>query len=429
MISIRRNILMPWLIIGFILLVKGYFLYSTFHNGDFTEATITHSGDAGHYFKIAKNISEFHTYADNNSEIANESATWRPPIWPFTLSFFFYVTSKPMTLLLLKVIFETIILVSSMVYFSRKQKYSLVMTSLLLLILIEPQYLKYSVTFLSESFTAVLALLFTLLFLGLRKSQSYHFSIPIIAGLTVLCHPVSVFFVVTLFSIYLCFNIKNHFKKCLTHGIFFSVIVLSWPIRNAVVFEKGFYLTASQGATFAKGWNEKVPTNFTNVDGDLADESLNLKYVNPNDLKENGKGVLEYSQLYQKGTWNFIKSLSFSEQINIAFKKLKSNFNPFPEKPKAGFFESLSIGFRIVYLVVFIQLLLRIIGRKKFDFNSHKDKAFAVVFAVLVGQVLMSVYIYTGFRFNSIYSLTLLLCFLLINQHWATEKMNQFLKK
>ncbi|WP_396193810.1 glycosyltransferase family 39 protein [Flavobacterium sp.] len=429
MIVVSRNTLLFWLIMGFVLLVKGYFLFNTFHNGDFSETTISKSGDAGHYFKIAKNISEFQSYADNSTSIANESATWRPPVWPFTLSLFFYITSNPLVLLFLKVGFETLTLISIIWFFSKKNNYSIVFFGVLLLLLIEPQYLKYSATFLSESFTAVLALLLTFLFLDLRKDKSYHILIPIIAGLTVLSHPVSVFFVVTLFCIYLLCNVKNNLKKCFIHGILFSVIVLSWPIRNAVVFHKGLYLTASQGATFAKGWNEKVITDFTNVDGDLADESLNLKYVNPTDLKESGKGVLEYSQLYQKGTWNFIKSLSFSEQINIAFKKLKSNFNPFPEKPKAGFFERLSVVFRILYLVTFSQLLARIISRKKFDFNSQRDKAFAIVLAVLLGQTLMSIYIYTGFRFNAVYSLTLLLCFILINHHWATDKIYRFVKK
>ena len=428
MIAFQRNTLLACLIIGFILLVKGYFLYSTFQNGDFSEATITKSGDAGHYFKIAKNISEFHSYSDNHSAIANESATWRPPVWPFTLSLFFYLTSNPLSLLVLKVIFETLILVSLIGYFSRKQKYSLLLTSFLLLILIEPQYLKYSATFLSESFTAVLALLLTLLFLGLRKDQTYHVYIPIIAGLTVLCHPVSVFFVVTLFGIYLLLNIRNHLRKCITHGILFSLIVLSWPIRNAVVFDQGIYLTASQGATFAKGWNEKVLTDFTNVDGDLADEGLNLKYADTTELATNN-GVLVYSRLYQNGTWHYLKSLPFTVQLKMAFKKLKSNFNPFPEKPKAGFFESLSIGFRMLYLVVFVQLLLRIISRKKPDFTSLRDKAFLVVFAVLLGQTLMSIYIYTGFRFNSVYSLTMLFCFLIINQLWIAGQINRILRK
>ncbi|MBP6557200.1 MAG: hypothetical protein KAX93_00635 [Flavobacterium sp.] len=428
MILKKKNTLVALLIIGFVLLVKGYFLFTTFNHNNLTEATVSKSGDAGHYFKIAKNIAEFYSYADDNSATANESATWRPPVWPFILSFFFYVSKNPLSLLVCKIIFETLILVSALFYFKKKNSYPILFFSLLLLLLIEPQYLKYSATFLSESFTAILALLFMLLFLGLKTQYRFHILIPIIAAITVLCHPVSVFFVVTLLGIYLLFNVKKHFKIGLLHGFLFLAIVLLWPIRNHLLFDKGLYLTASQGATFSKGWNEKVLTNFTNVDGDLADESLNLKYVDSNKIIQSEKGVLEYSKLYQQGTWHYIKSLNFSDQLKIAFKKLSSNFNPFPEKPKAGFFEKLSVVFRILYLVLFAQLFIRILSRKKIDFSATRDKAFMVVFAVFIGQVMMSVYIYTGFRFNSIYSLTLLLCFMLVNENWISEKIIRRLK-
>jgi hypothetical protein len=52
-----------------------------------------------------------------------------------------------------------------------------------------------------------------------------------------------------------------------------------------------------------------------------------------------------------------------------------------------------------------------------------------VVLAVLLGQTLMSIYIYTGLRFNTVYSLTLLFCFLLINQQWVTDKINRLTNK
>ncbi|PJE41100.1 MAG: hypothetical protein CUR32_07905 [Flavobacterium sp.] len=429
MIAIRLNKLVFVLTIGFILLIKSYFLWNTFHNGDFSETKILKSGDAGHYFKIAKNLSEFKSYADNGTSIANESATWRPPVWPFTLSLFFYISTHPLALLILKVLFETFLLVTAIVYFYRKNNYSLIFFGALLLLLIEPQYLKYSVTFLSESFTAVLILLLSILFMQLQKNKAPNVLVPIVAAITVMCHPVSVFFVVTLLGIYLLFHLKNHIKRTLLHGLLFSLIVLSWPMRNALLFNKGFYFTASQGSAFSKSWNEKVLTDFTNVDGDLADENLNLKYIEAKELKKPNNGVLEYSKLYQKGTWNYIKSLSFSQQVKTALRKLKSNFNPFPEKPKTGFFESLSVLFRIIYLLVFVQLLIHLLNRKKIDFNSQRDKAFLVVLAVLLGQTLMSIYIYTGLRFNSVYSLTLLFCFLLINQRWVTDKINRLTNK
>jgi len=268
----------------------------------------------------------------------------------------------------------------------------------------------------------VLAFLLVLLFLMLKDNHRYNIYIPIISGIIVLCHPVSIFFILTLLGIYILLNIKVDFKKSLFHALLFISIVSLWPLRNQITFRKGFYLTATQGTAFSKGWNETILHDFTNVEGDLADESLNLKYINREKLLNKNKGVLEYSQLYKEGTINYIKSLSFTEQLKIALKKLKSNFNPFPEKPKDGFFESLSIIFRIVYLFLFIQLFLRFINRKKFDFNLIQDNAFLVVLSIFIGQSLMAVYIYTGFRFNAIYSLPMLLCFIIINENWIIKK-------
>ena len=423
MILKNKNIKIPLLIIGFILLVKGYFLFTTFNHNDLTEATISKSGDAGHYFKIAKNIAEFQSYADSSSAAANESATWRPPVWPFTLSFFFYVSKNPLLLLVCKIIFETLILVSALLYFKRRNNYTVLFFSLLLLLLIEPQYLKYSATFLSESFTAVLVLLFMLLFLGLKTQYQFHILIPIIAALTVLCHPISVFFVITLLGIYLLFNVKEHFKVCLLHGLLFLAIVFSWPIRNRITFDKGYYLTASQGATFSKGWNEKVLTNFTNVDGDLADEGLNIKYITNREIKQPVESVLVLSKIYQEATINYINTLSFNQKAAIIFKKIKSNFNPFPEKSKHGFFEDLSILFRVLYLILFMQLFRRVLQFKKFNFESQVDKAFVVILSIFIGQILMSSYIYTGFRFNAIYSLSLLFCFIIVNKNIINKAM------
>ena len=102
-------------------------------------------------------------------------------------------------------------------------------------------------------------------------------------------------------------------------------MLLSWPYRNLTSFHQGFYLTASQGATFSKGWNEKVVNQFTNVDGDLADESLNLKYLDKSIINPDAT-LLENSKLYKKATWKFIHTLSFTEKLQLAFTKVKSNF-------------------------------------------------------------------------------------------------------
>lgn len=406
--------------------VKFYYLYlSNLQNG-YSNEVAYNNGDSSHYLLIAKNIAAFNVYSDTNSKIVSELATWRPPFWPFVLSFFFKFTENPLILILLKSILEVIFLLLILFKFKKNTNVKFIYLLPFFVVFIEPQYLKYSITFLSESLTAILILLLTVFFISLNNSKRYHIVIPILSSFVILCHPVSVFFVLTLFIIYLIFNLKSNLVVALLHGFLFSIIVLVWPYRNYVTFDKGFYLTASQGATFSKGWNEKVSTQFTNVDGDLADETLNLKFVNNNLLSLSDKSVLDLSKLYTIGTKKFISQISLGEKLNIGLKKIESNYNPFPEKPKPGFLETLSIFFRILYLAAFIQMIIRFFRKGEIEFNSMKDRVYLVVLAILIGQTIMSVYVYTGLRFNSIYSLSLLFCFIYINsENWIKKQENR----
>lgn len=51
-----------------------------FQSESYSDKIAYNNGDAGHYLKIAKNISNFNVYSDNNSNISSESATWISPI-------------------------------------------------------------------------------------------------------------------------------------------------------------------------------------------------------------------------------------------------------------------------------------------------------------------------------------------------------------
>lgn len=401
--------------------VKYYYLYLYNINNGYSKEVAYNNGDASHYLVIGKNMADFNVYSDTNSKIVSESATWRPPFWPLVLAFFFKFSSNPLFLILLKSILEMGILFFALFKFKNNSNLKLIYLVPFFLLLVEPQYLKYSITFLSESLTAILMLLLVIYFISLNKTKKQHIVIPLLSSFIILCHPVSVFFVLSLFIIYLLLNIKTNFFGTMFHGILFSLLLLAWPYRNYVTFDKGFYMTASQGATLSKGWNEKVATQFTNVDGDLADEGLNLKYVDNYVLQNADNSMLILSKLYSMGTINFIKSIGFKEKINIVSKKLKSNFNPFPEKPKPGFLESIAIFFRMLYLFTFLQLIIRFFKKEKMDYNATRDRVYLVVLAVLIGQIVMAVYIYTGLRFNSIYSLTMLFCFIYLNNDFLIK--------
>lgn len=412
------------LILLFVLLsIKFYFIYKAHLQNAYSIESAYNGADAGHYLSIAKNIANYGIYSDSNSTIPSEGATWRPPFWPFILSILFHFSSNPLSLILLKSIVESSLILWILFKLKKQMDVKLIWFAPFFLLLIEPSYLKYATTFLSESLTSILILLVVYFFVNLDNNKRYHIAIPIMCSLAILCHPVSVFFVLSLFVIYLFYNLKTNFSVVIIHGILFSVLVLAWPCRNYITFHKGFYLTASQGATFSKGWNEKVSTDFTNVEGDVADETLNLKYLKEPVQNPNSLSTLDWSNLYKQGTKNYIASISLHEKLKIVFIKLQSNFNPFPEKAKPVFLDKLSILFRILYLFTFFQLIFRCIKKPKMDFNSMKDKVYLVVFSVLIGQIVMSIYVYTGLRFNAIYSLTMLFCFIFLNIDFFIDKV------
>lgn len=419
-----KNWIIVFIIVGF-MSVKFYYLYRANLQNGYSIESAYNGADAGHYLTIAKNIANFKVYSDNQSGIPSEGATWRPPFWPFILSLLFKISSNPLHLILLKSILEFSLIMWVLFRFKNKINLKLIGIAPFFLLFMEPAYLKYATTFLSESFEAILMLFLIIQFVSLDNVKRYHLAIPILCASVILCHPVSAFFVLSLFVIYLLYNLKTNFSVAIVHGLLFSVLVLAWPCRNYLTFHKGFYLTASQGSAFSKGWNEKVSSDFTNVEGDAADETLNLKYLkNPSQSTAN-IGTLELSKLYTEATKSYINSISLKEKSKIIFKKLKSNFNPFPEKPKPVFLDKLSIFFRILYLFTFFQLIHRLIIKPKFNFNSMKDKVYLVLFSVLIGQIVMSIYIYTGLRFNSIYSLTILFCFMYLNIDYFIEKTSK----
>ena len=420
MLKSIKNIF-PLFVLGFVLLIKFYFLFTAYSNTDFS-AEAYKNGDSGHYLTIAKNLHDFHAYADNGTTISNENATWRPPVWPFVLSLFFIFSDSISWILTAKIIFEALLIIGILYLYKKRSNSSWFLLVSFLFLFIEPQYLKYSIYFLSESLNSILMLLMAVLFLTLQKEKKYSYIFPILSAIIVLCHPVSVFFIMAFMGFYCLINLKTHFKISILHGLIFVATVAIWPIRNAIVFHKGIYLTASQGATFSKGWNETVLTNFSNVDGDLADESLNLKYITNHEVKLPVESVLDLGQLYNEGTNNYISSLSFGQKAAIVLKKVKSNFNPFPERPKEGFFEQLAIAFRMLSLILFVQLFIRIFKFRKFNFESQADKAYLITLCIFIGQVAMAAYIYTGFRFNAVNALCLLFCFIVVNQNFIQKQ-------
>ncbi|RYZ89718.1 MAG: hypothetical protein EOP06_08930 [Proteobacteria bacterium] len=396
-----------------IIVLRIYFVHSGTNEKSLEYETALNNGDAGHYLKIGMNLAHYGVYSDDQSSAPTEMAAWRAPVWPMLLALFFKFTSNLFVILLCKTIIEIAIVL--FVLFRIKKYFTLNWLYLLpfLLLLLEPHYIKYSMTFLTESFTAVLLLLLSTLFVTMNTNRSGHIAIPVLGAVIILCHPVSIFCVLVIVGLYLLMLIKQDWKRAGIHAAVFCAIAISWPIRNDLTYKQGIFLTASQGTTFSKGWNEDVLQKFTNTRGDLADESHNLKYLTA--AERNAKlDVIASGKRMKKATMAYLKTIDLSTMFQIAATKLKSNFNPFPEIKKPGLLEMAGTFFRCLFLVNFVLLAYRFVKKGKLRFSIPKDRVYLIVFAILAGQVLMSIYIYTGLRFNSIYGLTSFFCFILL---------------
>tara|TARA_R110001632_G_scaffold34766_3_gene88156 strand:- start:7389 stop:8693 length:1305 start_codon:yes stop_codon:yes gene_type:complete len=412
-------------LILFILLIKSYFLFSVYKNqnlyGPVIFKELVSIGDSEHYLMIAKNIHDHRIFSDNNSTHLSESAVWRPPIWPFIMSFFFILTNNIFIILVLKVLLETFFIV---LIYRKLIKAKIVNNYLLLLLLpLEPFYQKYSITFLSESVTALFIFYAFYLFISLREEKRTNILIPIILSITILCHPVSIFFIGTLFGAYCLLNIKSKTKTIFLHLIIFIILTIAWPLRNQIVYNKGVFLTASQGSSLSKGWNERVVEDFNNVNGDLADANLNLKYVSQIEIDAVSNSIIDQSNLYKKATKIFFDQLPFNEKAAMVWIKLKSNFNPFPEVEKKGSLDQLAIIFRILYLIIFMQSIYFLIKKRKLFWTDIRVRIALFTFSIFVGQLIMASALYTGLRFNAIYSLSLLASFFIFNYDYVIHKV------
>jgi hypothetical protein len=413
-------------LILFILFIKSYFLFSVYKNQNLHKSIIFNEemsiqGDPHHNLMIAKNIHDHQTFSDDNSNQPSEYAVWRPPLWPFIISLFFFLTNNVFFILVLKVLLETIFIV---LIYRKLKKFRIVKNyGLLLLLLLEPFYQKYSITFLSEGVTAVFIFYLFYLFLSLTKEKRTNILIPIILSITILCHPVSIFFIGTLFGAYCLLNIKSKTKTIFLHAIIFITLTIAWPLRNQIVFNKGVFITSSQGIALSKAWNERIVEDFNNVNGDLADATLNLKYVSQTEIDAVSNSTIDQSKLYKKATKIFFDQLSLKEKVSMIWIKLKSNFNPFPELPKKGVLEQLAIISRILYLIIFAQSIYFLIKKRKLFWEDIRVRVALFTCSIFVGQLIMASALYTGLRFNAIYNLSLLAGFFIFNYDYVIHKV------
>lgn len=403
------------LVLVVLLAGKSFYIYLAESNGSYTEHSAYFGGDGGQYLKIGKTLSRCGVYSDDFSCIPSETASLRPPLWPVILAIFFLLVKSPFALICMKVLFELIGMLFLFRWVCEKKSLGRFGYLLFPILFVEPHYLKYSITFLSESVAAIILLALGIAFQRFHSNRRGMIFVSLFAVLGLLAHPVSLFFIGALFGFTILFSIKSNVKVAVLNLLIFMVLSSLWPMRNYFTYGKGFFLTSSQGMVFSKAWNEGVKSNFTNVDGDLGNEGLNLQYLDSTTIARVNNGVIERSKVYTMATLRFLKDQPMEEIIQIALCKLKSNFNPFPEKPKKGFIENMGVFFRLIYTLFFLQCILSFLKKGRDAFHGRKGAAVIIGLCVIFGQSCMAVVMYTGLRFNSIYSLLLLYCFFVFN--------------
>jgi hypothetical protein len=392
------------------------------------DAIIPTGGDAGHYYAIAQNLAEYNSYSDLpissaaagiNHAIpvsATATATWRPPLWPFVLSIWMQITSNPQTQMLLKLVFEGL-LIGFVFLMLQTFDLGVVATGIFLCLLaVEPHYLKYSLTFLSENLTAFLLLVFSSSFMYsvMTNSRKTIWCCAIFGGLAVMSHPVVFPFVLMVFSIAIIRLFRSRRASlALVSSTVFAMVVLVWPLRNQFVFGQGLFMTTSQGAVFSKAWNEDVLIKHNNTQGDLLDEGLNVSRYNDLLLKFGTDPILN-SQIMQQATYRFIGESDMFVLFKMALWKWYCGINPVPQTNKPGLIESAGTAFRVFYL---LGLLLGIYSlvTNTFEPNSLPYWSAWVLILVFTAISITSIMLYTGIRFNSVYApVNLAMTFLVI---------------
>ena len=365
-------------------------------------------GDAASYYSIATCIATSHGYNYGTNCDDAGTALWRSPVWPMYLSIPVRISghSGLKSVLYCNAVIYAVLLFllvvalvkTRILEFNRWYEWLL-----LAILLFEPHHLKYSSSFYSESFSAFLVFA-TSLWLFARKGQvMLDVVFAIVAGLTVLCHPVMAFFVSAIVA-FRFFQADIKLLNRLLIGGVFCLVVLSWPVRN-YVSQGHMVLTISQGATFSKGWNRHTADSFTNTRGDLAPEELNLLFVQY-DTARFKTDFFYRSNVYSTATKAFMHSVPLSTLVHIGFVKLATNFYPFPQTKKSGLVESMCSLYNVLFL---ISILLFACSKK---LRQRFPTEFLLVVFVVLGQSIMSVMIYTGLRFNSPYYLLLSLVFI-----------------
>lgn len=314
--------------------------------------------------------------------------TWRAPIWPHLIAGVFLLTGYSLTALL---VFKVLLLLAGGYLFYRilsllHVNYWIVVVGTFLY-LVHPASQIYSRFFLSEPITLFFVTLFLYMAVRFVKGYGNSWSLGLVGGIVVLCHPYFVFLPFTVYGFFFLYK-KCSFKQLIVCGVIAAGVVSIWVVRNAIVLNTNkLVITTSSGTVMAKGWNSQVISSHTNTKGDLANEGLILQKY-PYDRSVIRDEVAQ-SSLYSAAVMHFVKS-NPDQILPIIFTKLRSAFNPMAETSKPGFLEMGRVLFHFLALIALVYAL----------FLSRSKIARVVAWSLLLATIGITIITYSGFRFR-----------------------------
>jgi len=330
-------------------------------------------------------------------------ASWRAPLWPFTMASILYLFGYNLNYIIL---FKLLIhLISAYLLYKTLKLLDLRRTISIIgcfIFLISPVYQIYSRVFYAEPMTAFFFSLFIFNLIYWVKTKRWIATIPIFAGFLILTHPYYIFFPFIVYGI-LWIQKQINFKYLILLAFGNFLIVSIWPLRNHYALDTDSYvLTTSSGPVMAKGWNSYVTELHTNTKGDLANEGLVFeKYKS--DKKFTGGAA--QSQKYQDAVFQFIKN-NPEKIAPIIFTKLKSAFNPLQETLKGGFLET---GRELFHSLALLSLVV--------IFFIEKSTLRSLAISLTLSTIAITIVTYSGFRFRAPQFFLELLIIIYVSNH------------
>jgi 4-amino-4-deoxy-L-arabinose transferase-like glycosyltransferase len=216
------------------------------------------AGDAIQYDSVAQNLSIGRGFSSDGSE----PTALLPPIYPFFLSFIYYILGYNHNLVILAQ-FILLGLIGSTVYFIGKKYLNLpplFCFAAALLILIWPYFILYSTFILTEILYTFFLITSIFLLLNFIRQQTGGKAIllAVMLGITALTRQVILFLPIWILVFLLVFRKENrnkdYFKKVVLILALFFVTILPWTVRNYIEFDKILPITSVVSPVFEKSY-------------------------------------------------------------------------------------------------------------------------------------------------------------------------------